>query len=200
MRLLLLLILTVVLSACGNGESDTGSSGGPSSESTNAGASTGVEVAGLRFVPAPQWQDLGASAMRKAQYRQAPVSGDTEPAELYVFHFGPDQGGSIEANIQRWLGQMSLPGGADPTGTADRSQFQVDGMPVHALSVAGTFAMPVGAPMARQTEPREGYRLIAAIVEGPEGPVFFKLTGPDATATAMGKQLDTLVRGVRKAR
>src|SRR5688572_13276277 len=52
------------------------------------------------------WQDAAPfvrrapkSSMRAAEYG---VSGD-DKTELTVFYFGPDQGGSVDANITRWL-------------------------------------------------------------------------------------------------
>ena len=40
--------------------------------------------------------------MRKAQYK----NGKTE---IVVFYFGAGSGGSVEANINRWLGQFNEP-------------------------------------------------------------------------------------------
>ena len=41
-------------------------------------------------------------------------------------------------------------------------------------------------------------RMVAAIVEGPQGSVFFKLTGPVETATVMEAGLRDLVKSYRK--
>jgi hypothetical protein len=39
-------------------------------------------------------------------------------------------------------------------------------------------------PMAQQSTPKPGYRMLAAIAEAPQGPVFFKLTAPKVTTAA----------------
>ena len=44
----------------------------------------------------------------------------------------------------------------------------------------------------------EGYRLVGVVVEGTEGSVFFKLTGPEATARAIEGELLTMVKAAQK--
>ena len=48
-------------------------------------------------------------------------------------------------------------------------------------------------------EAQTGYRLVGVVLEGPEGSIFFKLTGPQATVEAMESELLTMVRGARQA-
>jgi hypothetical protein len=43
-----------------------------------------------------------------------------------------------------------------------------------------------------------GYRLVGVVIEGPEGSLFFKLTGPVATARTMEKDLLSMVKSARK--
>jgi hypothetical protein len=52
--------------------------------------------------------------------------------------------------------------------------------------------------MMQSTGKKPGYRLLGAIVEAPEGNVFFKLTGPDATVGAAQAELDALVASFEK--
>ena len=40
--------------------------------------------------------------MRKAQYKNG-------KAEIVVFYFGAGSGGSVEANVNRWIGQFKEP-------------------------------------------------------------------------------------------
>jgi hypothetical protein len=44
------------------------------------------------------------------------------------------------------------------------------------------------------TSPKGNYALLGAIAEGPEGNVFFKLTGPRKTVRAAAKQFDAMLR------
>ena len=51
-----------------------------------------------------------ASAMRVAEFTLPRATKDGEDAELAIFFFG-GQGGSVQANIDRWIGQMTQPDG-----------------------------------------------------------------------------------------
>ncbi len=46
-------------------------------------------------------------------------------------------------------------------------------------------------------KPAPGYRLIGAIVEGPGGSVFFKLTGPAKTIAAQQKNFEQLLTSIQ---
>jgi hypothetical protein len=156
-------------------------------------------LAGVVFTPPAHWLDIGSSGMRQAQYRLDPVAGDAEQAEVNVFYFGPQSGGGTEANLRRWMGQMEVPGGGDAMEAAERSSFEADGMPVHVISLDGTYKAGSMRPMGgEKIDPRPGYRLVGVVVEGPQGSLFFKLTGPEATARAMEGGLLDMVRGAKQ--
>ena len=158
-----------------------------------------VTIAGITFTPAIQWQDLGAKDMRKASYSYGPLESDKEPANLNVYYFGEGQGGSIEANFDRWIKQMSMPDGSDVSKAAIRYSKDVNGLTAHVLTLYGTFNEPVGGPMSQVTTPRENYRLIGVIVEAPQGNVFFKLTGPDYTSKIMVEAFISMINQIQKA-
>ena len=136
-------------------------------------AGTPLQVKGLNVVLPAGWKVVPpASQMRLAQ---AAIEGPGGPAELAVFHFGAGQGGDIEANVQRWLGQIAPRPGSEP----QRKVFEANDLRVTWVDAEGTLQagqMGVG-PAAAQTDAR----LLGAVVEGPGGPWFFKATGPDAT-------------------
>ena len=157
-----------------------------------------MTIAGITFTPAIQWNDLGASDMKAASYSYGPLESDKEPAQLNVFYFGQSQGGTIEANADRWIKQMSLPDGRDPATAAIRYTMDVNGLPAHVLTLYGTFNESMGGPMSGKTTPRENYRLIGVIVEAPQGNVFFKLTGPDYTAKIMVEAFMTMVKQIQR--
>lgn len=158
-----------------------------------------VTIAGITFTPAIQWKDLGAKDMRKASYSYGPLESDKEPANLNVYYFGEGQGGSIEANFDRWIKQMSMPDGSDVSKAAIRYSKDVNGLMAHVLTLYGTFNEPVGGPMSSVTTPLENYRLIGVIIEAPQGNVFFKLTGPDYTSKIMVEAFITMINQVQKA-
>jgi len=68
---------------------------------------------------------------------------------------------------------------------------------VTTVDVSGTFKG--GGPMMGQSgAPKSGYRLLGAIVEGPEGNVFFKLTGPAKTVAAAQDEFQAMLKSLKK--
>lgn len=129
--------------------------------------------------------------MRAAEYRIPRAGGDTEDGECFVITFGPGQGGSVDENFDRWVKQLE-----PTTSGVDKSSRTVNGMNVWRIEVAGTYT-PMAMPMIPTTAPHAGYRLIGDIVDAPSGMWFFKMTGPDATVKAAGKELDKLIDSIR---
>jgi len=131
----------------------------------------GPPVGGIAWeIPAPFRAQAPSSSMRAAEYVFPEQEGE-RAATMTVFFFGPGQGGSVRDNLARWVGQFQLPEGTEP----NVGRREVNGMPVSTIDVTGTFTGgdmggPSGAPAGDQ-------RLLGAIVEGPEGPVFFKMVG-----------------------
>lgn len=210
----LVTVSLVALAACGGGQEKAASQQAaaqpaqqpaamPAQQHSGAAAAAPAAgqavLAGVAFTPPADWQDLGPSNMRVAQYRLPPVDGDNAPGEVNVFYFGPASGGGVDANLQRWIGQMVLPSGADPASAAQRSTFTADGMAGHIVTLDGTYKSGGGPMMGGETKMLEGYRLVGVVLEGPEGSLFFKLTGPVATAKAMEAQLLPMMQGAKKA-
>src|SRR5262249_18725390 len=135
-----------------------------------------------------------SSPMRKATYKVPPAAGDSEEGEVAVFYF-KGEGGSTEANIQRWIGQFSDAKPAD----AKRSQRNVGGMIQTIVEVEGTYSggMPGMAPSPAAAKPH--FKLIGAVVETPAGPYFFKLTGPKKTVDGARSTFMTLLDSVKSS-
>ena len=74
----------------------------------------------------------------------------------------------------------------------------VNRLKVHTIEIAGTYLSP-GGPMMQSQGKRPGWRLSGAIVEAPEGLVFFKCTGPAATIEKARKELDALLASLTPA-
>lgn len=137
-------------------------------------------AAGLLFTAPDGWiEETPASSMRKAQYRLPRVGGDPEDGELVVFHF-PGQGGSIEANIRRWVGQFSPDETGGGPSKAEIAPRTANGVRLMLVDVSGTYR-PSSGPMMRPGDPKKGYRMLAVIAQTASGPWFFKLTGPRKT-------------------
>lgn len=155
---------------------------------------TPVNVAGITFRSPKDWKELGPSGMRAATYIFGPIGSDKDSAMVVAFFFGPQQGGSVEQNMMRWVGQMQSSGDAT---SPVYDTLTVNSLPVYTVEVNGTYApSPMGQPAGTDISPREGYHLAAVIVQSPEGSVFFRLTGPEATAREMSKGLVAMIRGI----
>jgi hypothetical protein len=142
----------------------------------------------------PKWERVeGGSSMRKASYTIKAAPGDPEDAEAAVYYFGPSNGGSTEANIQRWTAQFP----DVPAGDVKRVERQANGMKQTVVDIEGTFD---GSSMTiREVGKKPNFRMLAAVVETPAGNYFFKLTGPQRTVesarNAFFGLLDTVNKG-----
>jgi hypothetical protein len=156
-----------------------------------------AEAGGLSWTAPTGWESQGARPMRVATYRIAPAKGDTDGAELAVFYFGEGQGGAVDANVKRWLGQFQKADGSAVTEKDARTKKEtVNGLAVTTVDVKGTYTG--GGPMMGPSTPKPGHRLLGAIVEGPQGPLFFKLTGPERTVASAEKGFRKLLESVKK--
>lgn len=156
-----------------------------------------VSLAGIVFAPPADWTDAGPSGMRKASYYMAPVEGETDSAEVTVFYFGPSGGGAVQANLDRWVSQMVQPEGTDPGEAAEQYLMEIEGMPVHIVTATGAYTGSMGASMSSGT--KDNYLMVGVVVEAPEGNVFFKLTGPEATAEQMTLPFMAMIKNISKS-
>lgn len=129
-------------------------------------------------VPEAWSESEPSSSMRVAEYR-LPGRDGADAGTMAVFYFGSDAGGSVQANIDRWIGQFEVSGDASANERAEVRQKEVDGMKIHTVELTGTYDPGMG--MGGSGGAKEGQRLRGIIVESPEGPVFFKAVGPEAT-------------------
>jgi hypothetical protein len=149
---------------------------------------------GVRWTAPAGWKAEAARPMRAATYSIPPAAGDTAGAECVVNFFGSGQGGAIDANIDRWKSQMHGPDGAPAPAKVDKRT--VHGIQVTVVDTTGTYS-GMGGPMAPSPKTVSGYRLLGAIVEGPGGNVFFKLTGPAKTVAAQQKNFEQLIASIQ---
>jgi hypothetical protein len=159
-----------------------------------AAASTFAEsAAGVRWTAPASWKAEAARPMRAATYSIPLAAGDQGVAECVVNYFGPGQGGGVEANIERWRGQVLGANGKPAVAKVDKRTGR--GVPITVIDTSGTYT-GMGGPMAAG-KPVHGYRLMGAIVEGPGGSVFFKLTAPAKTIAAQQKNFEQLLASIQ---
>ena len=139
----------------------------------------------LHYTAPAGWEtEKTTSNMRVAQYKLPRADGDNADAEVVLYYFGQGQGGTAQANIDRWLNQMQQPDGRPSKEKAKIENLTVNNLPVTTVDVIGKYnggmAAPGAAPSATPVD-MSNYRLRAAIIETPKGSYFVKLTGPQNT-------------------
>lgn len=136
--------------------------------------------------------------MRVAEFSLPRAAGDTEDAQLVVYYFG-GSGGTVEANLQRWVGQMQQPDGKPlPAGAAKKETRRVNGLSLTLLDVSGTYVAET-APGASERHHKPNFRLRAGVVETSNGPYFIKLTGPANTIAKWDRAFEQFVASLKFA-
>jgi hypothetical protein len=163
-----------------------------------------AKESGLVFAAPEGWtQEQPVSRMRRAQYRLPKVEGDSEDAQVVVFYFG-GSGGSVEANVDRWVGMFTKEDGSPATGQSKISKKQVNGLPVTLVDVSGTYNSQSMGPMGGGgatggSGPKPHFRMLAAIAETSTGPWFIRLTGPKKTVDRWEKSFFAFVDSAKES-
>jgi hypothetical protein len=146
----------------------------------------------LRFTAPQGWQPRDpSSTMRVAEFVLPAKDAAAGNAEMVIYYFG-GSGGNVDANIQRWLGQMQQPDGRATADVAVRGTRTVNGLKVSLLDVTGTYVAEV-RPGATDKHNSPGYRMRTAVIETARGPYFLKLVGPAATVGAWNASVDQFI-------
>ena len=134
----------------------------------------------------------GSAVGQPTLHYDAPDDWIEQPAESPM----RVNGGSVEANLQRWIGQMEQPDGRSSFEVASTTGFEANGLAVTVLDVPGIYVAAVSPGSATRLS-KPNFRLMAAVVETPIGPYFFKLTGPDRTVARWDHRFTAFLRSVR---
>lgn len=141
------------------------------------------------------WREVPVtSRMRQFQFRVPRVENDPEDAEMIVFYFGPDQGGTVEDNIRRWVRQFKAPEEMGGQVKPEVIQKTVHGLDVTVVWIQGIYFGGMGMEIEA---PKPDYAFLCVIAQGPQGPVFFKLIGPRKTVEQARPPFDRLVDSLR---
>jgi hypothetical protein len=103
-------------------------------------------------------------------------------AEMIVYYFGENGAGSVEANVDRWLGQFTQPDGSSSRDVAKIENTKLAQQDATIVSISGHYvagAMPGSAAVDLPSA-----ELLAAIVASPSGPYYWRLVGGKATVVA----------------
>ena len=128
-----------------------------------------------------RWKSVpNPSAMRLATYKIPHAAGDADDPELSVTQVG----GSVDSNIERWIGQFDAAGQK----SAKRTTKTVKAWKVTIVEIEGAFSGGMGGG-----GPQNGWALLGAIVETPGMPHFFKMTGPAKSVKGARKELEDMI-------
>jgi hypothetical protein len=136
-----------------------------------------------------------SSAMRMAQFRLPGQAGAEEDASAVVFYFH-GEGGSVQANIDRWYTQITQPDGRPSKDAAKVTKKTVNGLQQTRVDVSGTYQQ-MTTPMGPVSAEKPNYRMLAAVIETSSGPWFVKLTGPENTVAHWEKSYYEFLDSVR---
>lgn len=147
-------------------------------------------AAGVHWTAPAGWKAEAPQPMRAATYTIMAVPGDKANAECGVYFFGAGQGGSVEANMERWKGQFR---GADgkPAVAKVAKRTISRGITITTIDTSGDYSGLGGPLSSGHSVP--GYRLLGAVVEAPGGNVFVKFTGPAKTIAANQAKFEQLL-------
>lgn len=125
------------------------------------------------------------------------VPGETEeetPGRLTMMA----SGGSIEANLARWIGQFKGTGAGTNRERAKIEKEKVAGMPLTILDISGTFMDSMRGPFGPKVE-KPDHRMIAGILQtGSVGNYFFKFVGPASLVEANSEAFRDLLKSATK--
>ena len=171
MRSCCLIVLALVVTGCqGSGEKTA----------SDSASTIALSVDNLRFEVPTDWNaQKPDSDARKAQYElTGPDTSDV--ASLVVYYFGPGGAGNLQANIDRWVGQFADPEGQPPQEQSRVTARTVAGMRIHSVEVSGRYIAQV-TPGSDDRYDKPNYRMVAAIIESPDGRYYIKAVGPRRT-------------------
>ncbi len=131
------------------------------------------------------WSEQSKTSMRLANFE---VAGDPE-TECYLSIL-PGAAGGLEANVNRWREQMSLP----PLSSAEVDQLprkKLFGRDAAFVDLEGTFVGMSG------TENKTGFRLAGLLIEREGVSMFLRMTGPAAVVAAELSHFEELAQSFR---
>jgi len=144
------------------------------------------QVGAFSFKRPENWKwENPSSPMRKAQLTISGKNGAT--ALVTFFYFGPGQGGSVQANVNRWMAQFTAVNGSavKATTTTQQTTTTITFVSTHGIFESG---MPGGL-----TQSCPNYALRGAIMASPQGDVYVKMTGPETLVKEATVAFDEMI-------
>ena len=137
-----------------------------------AGGLMAESAAGLKWTAPAGWTSQGSAPFRAVTW-SVPAATGSEKAECIVYFFGPGQGGSVEANLDRWKGQF--PRNGKPA-EAKVTRRTLHGVRITTIDLTGTYTA-TGGQVKEGQGPLTGYLMVASVAEGAGGNIFIRFIG-----------------------
>lgn len=122
----------------------------------------------------------------EAEFAAPAAEGDDTDGRITVM----GAGGTVQANIDRWIGQF------EQTTANEVTKEKIAGQEVHLVNLAGTFKDQRG-PFAPATLKKDYRMLGAIIVTAKHGQYFVKFYGPKKTVAAQEANFKSLVESLK---
>lgn len=160
-------------------------------EATPLAKSGSLVIQGLASPIPDAWTpSQPSSTMRVAQFA-LPAAAGTEAGEVAVYFFSAGEGGSHEANIERWTSQFVTTDGNPVTPKITTSKG--GDHEVTLVELQGTYARGVGMGPTGDAKPDQ--TLLIAMVETPVGRITLQMYGPSKTVAAQRDNFLKLAKG-----
>jgi hypothetical protein len=157
----------------------------------------GPSAATLKYTAPAGWASKPpSSSMRVAEFVLPRADGDKDDASLVVYFFSATGGGSVQANVDRWISQMAQPDGRASKDIAKTSTMTVNGLKVSDVDVSGTYVAEM-SPGAAEHFNYPGWRLRAAVVETAGGAYYIKVTGPAKTVAKWDEAYGAFLKSLK---
>ncbi len=139
-------------------------------------------VAGLIFRAPSHWETTIPTAPTRAAQWRIPHERSKEPGEAVILYFGNGLGGDTASTIQRWQRAMTTAEGARVDGVVTEKKLGNNLKTTEIVSY-GTYTGGLSVAGAPPTL-KPGFGLAGVVIEGPQGNIFIRLTGPEALVKA----------------
>ena len=159
-----------------------------------AGGDRKIEMAGgkLKMTAPANWQrKKPQNQIIEHEFAVPPAEDDSEDGRVTIM----GAGGSVDANIERWVGQFTQPDGSATK--AKTSKLKVGDDEVHIVDISGTFNDTRGPFSGTPAVERKKYRMLSAIVTTKKfGNYFVKFAGPQRTVAENEKAFEAMLQGL----
>ena len=158
------------------------------------GSKFSVGEGALTFTAPANWTSKPpANRIVEVEFAIPPAKGDETAGRLTAM----GASGTVEQNVDRWIGQFVGPGGSAVKPQRDKTT--VSGCTVEIVDLAGTYKDTPGGPFAgAKPVMRDNYRMLGAIIQTKDqGNYFLKLYGPKATIDENEKGFQDMVKSLK---